>query len=96
MDPRQPYLNAVRTYQFIKKDLLWSIAGIVVVFALFDIASNFFNIGFDETDNYESNVRSNIALRIDHGTGCHYLESSQGHLVKRLTPDGSHLCTSSQ
>lgn len=96
MDPRQPHLNAVRTYQFIKKDLLWSLAGIVVVFAIFKYAADFFNIGFENTDNYETNTRSKMALRIDHGTGCHYLESSKGHLIKRRTSDGSHLCTSSQ
>ncbi|ARM71090.1 hypothetical protein pVco7_gp102 [Vibrio phage pVco-7] len=60
-----------------------------IMIQLFTIVANFFGVGFDETDG---NVRSNMALRIDAGTGCHYLESSDGYLIKRFNPDGTQYC----
>lgn len=64
------------------------IFGFLIV-QLFIFVVNKFEIGFDETDG---NVRSNMALRIDAGTGCHYLESSDGYLIKRFNPDGTQYC----
>lgn len=43
----------------------------------------------DDTDNFTTGARSNMALYIDHGTGVHYLKTPFGSLVPRLKPDGS-------
>lgn len=44
----------------------------------------------DATDSPEA--RSGVNLRIDHGTGCHYLTTSTGGITPRLGPDGSQIC----
>ena len=33
-----------------------------------------------------------LTVKVDQGTGCHYLMSSTGHLTPRLLPDGAHKC----
>ena len=42
--------------------------------------------GVDDTDDCRFN-RSGMMLRIDHGTGIEYLESTGGHLIPRLYKD---------
>lgn len=44
----------------------------------------------DETDG--AGARSQMALRVDHGTGCQYLESSRGSLTPRMGRDGKQVC----
>lgn len=58
------------------------------------VTAVFFN-PVDSTDAGKDN-RSGMKLRIDHGTGCHYLETIGGGITPRLKPDGEHLCGSEQ
>lgn len=44
----------------------------------------------DETDG--AGASSQMALRVDHGTGCQYLESSRGSLTPRMGRDGKQVC----
>lgn len=64
------------------------IIGLVIV-QIATLALNQLRIGFDSTDGEQ---RSGMALRIDYGTGCHYLESSRGNLIQRFNPDGTQYC----
>lgn len=46
--------------------------------------------GYDDTDDVDNEVRSNMQLFIDHGTGCHYL-ASRGFLgYTQLIPRRDH------
>ena len=49
---------------------------------------NIFKIGWDDTDG---SVRSQMIIRIDHGTGLQYLESQKGGLTPRLDQQGQHM-----
>lgn len=42
----------------------------------------------NDTDNKSVGVRSNMVLRIDHGTGCQYLETASGGIHPRISEDG--------
>lgn len=44
----------------------------------------------DDTDSPDGR-RSNLSLRIDHGTGCQYLSVYQAGLTPRAGPDGRHM-----
>ena len=44
----------------------------------------------DATDS--ATARSNMALRIDYGTGCQYLANSSGALTPRIGADGHQIC----
>jgi len=37
--------------------------------------------------------RSGVHLRIDHGTGCHYLEGAGGGMIQRVDKEGNHICS---
>jgi len=47
-----------------------------------------FDKNLDDTDNFKTGERSNLALYIDHGTGVHYIKSPFGSLTPRLNKDG--------
>jgi len=44
----------------------------------------------DDTDSPDGR-RSNLTMRIDHGTGCQYLSVYQAGLIPRYGPDGRHM-----
>ena len=44
----------------------------------------------DATDS--ATARSNMALRVDYGTGCQYLASASGALTPRMGADGRQIC----
>lgn len=69
----------------------WFVIGLVVV-AIIGAVSEGMQWGFDGTDDKEHGKRSGITLRTDHGTGCQYLETSDGGITPRLTPEGKHYC----
>lgn len=75
----------MNVYKSIRKDII-RICAIVV---LMQIGYQFTNIGRDATDS--ATERSGLKLRVDHGTGLHYLESTGGHLIPRLDQDGNHV-----
>ena len=66
-------------------------AFITSVGQLVDSLGWFHSMGRDATDS--DTKRSNLALRIDYGTGCHYLVTFQGAITPRLDTDGSPVCT---
>lgn len=45
------------------------------------------NTGYGR-DSTDGDDRSNMLLRIDHGTGCEYLETRNGGITPRLTGEG--------
>ena len=45
----------------------------------------------DSTD-FNAFNRSNLKLHIDNMTGCHYLSTRQGHIIKRVDAKGKHIC----
>lgn len=61
--------------------------GVVVVVALIGISP----LGRDDSDPGFWGTRSNVAVRIDHKTGCEYLEGRNGGLTPRLDVDGGQM-----
>lgn len=49
----------------------------------------------DDTDPARG-ARSGLALRIDHGTGCQYLETKNGALLPRMGWNGRQICEASE
>lgn len=47
---------------------------------------------YDATDDAETGARSGLALHTDHGNGCQYLVTRQGHITPRLGSDGKQIC----
>lgn len=76
------------TYKEIRRDVLL-VCWICLVMQLFWLV---FPISKDDTD--PPHGRSGMTLRVDHGTGLHYLESSEGHLIPRLGSDGLQIRSS--
>ena len=48
--------------------------------------------GTDSTDTSFFN-RSNLQIKVDNLTGCHYLNSARGGVIPRVNKDGKHICT---
>lgn len=47
----------------------------------------------DSTDDAINNKKSGLALFIDYGTGCHYIQTSTFQpLTPRVDRDGNHVC----
>ncbi len=64
---------------------------LILAFIIYQI-NNMFNIGYDSTDS-EIHGRSGFTLHVDDMTGCHYLSSCDGGIVKRFDSLGNHICT---
>ena len=64
--------------------------GIAVIAAADRATFPVFQLAADDTDSPGS--RSGLGLRIDDGTGCHWLESRYGGLAPRLAADGKQIC----
>ncbi len=77
----------------IQKIILWVIVLILAVSAYGFIRDY---PGYDDTDDAVNGVRSNMALFIDHDTGCHYLAARAffGYtpLTPRMDANGIHVC----
>ena len=69
----------------------WFIIGLLVLLA-FNAARDLMRLGYDGTDDKRGGDRSGMALRTDYGTGCQYLETSNGALAPRLGRDGKQIC----
>ncbi len=50
-----------------------------------------FNVGYDSTDS-QVHGRSGLKLHVDDMTGCHYLSSCDGGIIKRFDSKGKHIC----
>jgi hypothetical protein len=74
----------MEVYQAIKSDVLncccWALIALGILYFL---------IGKDATD--PPNGKSGLRLKIDCGTGLHYLEGSGGVLCPRLDRDGKQM-----
>lgn len=69
----------------------WILVGFAVVFLL-QVVLGWFGYGWDATDNRDTGTRSGVRLRMDHGTGCQYLEARSGGITPRLDRDGKQVC----
>lgn len=83
----------MEVYNQFKKDINQFFWIFVVVLLVISVLKDWFNYGYDDTDDYENSVRSGLHLRVDHGTGCQYLETTGGGITPRLDFDGRHICT---
>lgn len=78
-------------YGFVSGVALYVVPGLLLMIA-FSWAGD--SLGWREADDTDlsTSVRSGVALRVDHGTGCQYLETSQGHIIPRVDASGKHMC----
>lgn len=67
--------------------ILIFIVGLLLI-ALLD----FFKVGFDDTDNWDTGERSGVTLITDYGTGCEYLKGVFGPPTPRMNADGRQVC----
>lgn len=65
-----------------------------VILVVLQAVLNWLDYGTDSSDK-SGTQRSGVAVRIDHGTGCEYLETSKGALTPRLDAEGRHICRQS-
>ena len=75
--------------------ILDAVIGAVALYAaalLLLLIFNFMFLDYDDTDDEANGVRSGLIIRIDHGTGCQYLQTKAGNLTPRLNRNGRHLC----
>lgn len=63
---------------------------IAVAIVLVNLIRWIFKLGLCPTDAKDGR-RSDLSLKIDHGTGLHYLQSRSGHLTPRLDKDGKQV-----
>ena len=63
---------------------------VIVIFILY-LGGVMFR-SYDDTDDAANGERSSVALVIDYGTGCEYLQSQLGYLTPRLNKDGVQIC----
>ena len=87
-------LNRARAREFWAEGISvigWTALLIFVAVTVLATGRNMLGMGTDETDA-GGGQRSGVTLRIDHGTGCHYLETTGGGITPRLDPAGDHIC----
>lgn len=70
----------------------WWLACIVFLTVIAGGIALAFGIGLDDTDNRLTGDRSGMRLRTDAGTGCQYLETSDGAITPRRRADGRQVC----
>ena len=66
---------------------------VIILVVLYSVAARHFRWDYNDTDNMANGHRSQVALRTDYGTGCQYLESSDGFLTPRMNSSGKQICT---
>ena len=81
----------MNAYEMFKRDLF----RLFLAWLFITLAMHYWRIGFDATDDVDAGRRSGVALRIDHGTGCQYIEGQGGGITPRLDRDGRHICAHS-
>jgi len=68
----------------------------IIIGAIIGILAVQYFAPYDSTDDRVNKVRSNMALRVDYGTGCQYLASpgllGGGSLIPRVDAEGKHIC----
>jgi hypothetical protein len=85
-------MSNLELYEKIKEDLK---AYLLKVFATYVVIVLAYTVIPATTDSTDSGIfsRSGVSLRIDYGTGCHYLEGAGGGLTPRVDKEGNHICT---
>ncbi len=71
-------------------------AAVVIGASLLQKCMDNTRVGFDDTDDWVNRTRSGMVIRIDHGTGCQYLQPFFGGLTPRLDSNGQPMCKSKQ
>ena len=84
-------ISNLKLYQIIKGDVSSYLLRIAAALFVLVLVYSFFPILTDSTDS--GTDRSGVSLRIDHLTGCHYLEGAGGGLIARVNKQGTHICT---
>jgi hypothetical protein len=84
--------NIIHIYERVKADIAVFCIFYLIVVIVGDFIKTSFELGYDDTDNKVKGIRSGMAVRTDHGTGCNYLESAKGALIPRLDSHGNHIC----
>lgn len=76
---------------------VFAILGLLVAMAIAQREADrilYFYTGYHADATDAASGRSGVARRVDHGTGCEYLESRGGGLAPRLDAAGRHICAS--
>ena len=76
----------MEVYRKIKEDLWYFCLLYLAIIMIW----NWLPFNRDSTDGQH---RSGMSLHIDDKTGCHYLSSSRGGIIKRYDDIGNHICT---
>ena len=76
------------------ENTLWGLFLFVLVISVYGWIRSY--PGYDDTDDADRGLRSNMILFIDHGTGCQYLASrgflGYTELIPRMDDRGEHVC----
>lgn len=79
--------------QVYAETLFWGMLCFVLLVSAYGWARDYPN--YDDTDDVANKIRSEMALRTDHGTGCQYLVVRglfSTSITPRLNRDGYPLC----
>ena len=72
-----------------------TIAFLVVLYVIVDFIANYitnyFKIGFDDSDNLKTKTRSGLKVYTDYKTGLQYIGTPKGGLQPRLDQYGNHM-----
>lgn len=90
--PRQSGLTNEELYEKIKGDFQSYILKVLALAIVFMLLYTILPATTDDTDAGVFD-RSGVSLRIDYGTGCHYLEGAGGGMIPRLDKEGNHICS---
>ena len=85
------WIRTIRWFNDYMQRIVW-IVGIISLLSIITSMSN--PLGYDETDDREKGIRSNMIMFTDHGTGCQYLGRAFGGLTPRLDIEGKPICQS--
>ena len=66
-------------------DIFWFMVAYLVISAVLD----YFSIGYDDSDNKELGLRSNLKVPTDYKTGVQYLSTIGGGITPRLDKGGN-------
>lgn len=85
-------VSNLEVYEQFKKDLSNYVFKVVIIAVIIMIGYTLLPNTYDSTDGGMFD-RSGVSLRIDHQSGCHYLEGASGGITPRVDAEGNHICT---
>ena len=78
----------MKLYNEIKKDLFW----FLIILIMLSYLSDYYKIGFDDSDNNITHERSNLKIYTDHLTGVQYIKFGMfGPVINRLDKYGNQV-----